>query len=56
VELVDCGTAIITDANEQKIIEAYKNLTSKTNLQFPKLYGDGKAAEFICGELLDNLK
>jgi UDP-GlcNAc3NAcA epimerase len=56
VELVECGTAIITDANEQKIIEAYKTLTSKTNLQFPKLYGDGKAAEFICGELLDNLK
>jgi UDP-GlcNAc3NAcA epimerase len=55
IELVECGTAIITDADEKKIIEAYKTLTSKTDMKFPKLYGDGKAAEFICGEMLENL-
>jgi UDP-GlcNAc3NAcA epimerase len=55
VELVECGTAIITDANEQNIIDAYKTLTSKSDIQFPKLYGDGKAAEFICGEMKENL-
>ncbi|HRG02070.1 MAG TPA: UDP-N-acetylglucosamine 2-epimerase (non-hydrolyzing) [Bacteroidia bacterium] len=55
VELVECGTAIITDANEQKIIDAFKVLTSKTAMQFPKLYGDGKAAEFICGEIVEHL-
>lgn len=55
VELVECGAAIIADADEQKIMEAYKTLTSKTNMQFPNLYGDGKAAEFICEELLENL-
>ena len=55
VELVECGTAIITDADEHKIIEAFNVLTSKTNMHFPKLYGDGKAAEFICGEMLGNL-
>ena len=55
VELVECGAAIIADADEQKIMTAYKVLTSKTNMQFPKLYGDGKAAEFICEEMLENL-
>lgn len=55
VELVECGTAIITDANEQKIVEAFKMLTTKSNMSFPKLYGDGKAAEFICKEIVDNL-
>ena len=55
VELVDCGAAIIADADEQKIMTAYKILTSKTNMQFPNLYGDGKAAEFICEEMLENL-
>jgi len=55
VELVECGTAIITDANESKIIDAYKTLTAKSDMQFPKLYGDGKAAEFICGEMIENL-
>ena len=55
VELVECGTAIITDADEQKILDAYKTLTTKTDMKFPKLYGDGKAAEFICKEILENL-
>lgn len=55
VELVECGAAIVTDANEHKIIEAFNVLTSKTNMLFPELYGDGKAAEFICKEILSNL-
>lgn len=55
IELVECGTAIVTDADERKIIEAFNLLTSKTNMLFPKLYGDGKAAEFICEEMLSNL-
>lgn len=55
VELVDCGTAIIADANEDKIISAYTSLTAKTDLQFPRLYGDGKASEFICKEILEHL-
>lgn len=56
IELVECGTAIIADANETKIIEAYKTLTQKQGMQFPKLYGDGKASEFICGEMVKHLK
>lgn len=54
VELVECGAAIIADADEQKIIEAFRTLISKSDMQFPKLYGDGKTAEFICGEIVMN--
>lgn len=55
IELVECGTAIITDADKEKIISAYNTLTSKNNLEYPKLYGNGKAAEFICDEMCKNL-
>src|SRR5690606_10433911 len=55
VELVECGAAIVTDADETKIKNAFETLASKTNLKFPKLYGDGKAAEFICGEMVKHL-
>jgi UDP-GlcNAc3NAcA epimerase len=55
VELVESRTAIITDADEKKIIDAFATLTSKSDMKFPKLYGDGKAAEFICEEILENL-
>ncbi len=54
VELVECGTAIICDADETKIKDAYKKLTVAKDLKFPKLYGDGYAAEFICNEIVFN--
>ncbi len=55
VELVECGSAIIADADENRIIEAYKTLTSNEHLVYPDFYGNGKAAEFICEELIANL-
>ncbi|MBL7916768.1 MAG: UDP-N-acetylglucosamine 2-epimerase (non-hydrolyzing) [Bacteroidia bacterium] len=55
VELVECGAAIVTDANEKRILDAFTTLTSNKNIQYPKLYGDGKAAEFIAGELIKHL-
>ena len=55
VELVQCGSAIVTDADEKRIKDAFKKLYSATNLSYPKFYGDGKAAQFICGEMLKHL-
>jgi UDP-GlcNAc3NAcA epimerase len=55
VELVACGAAIVADASEEKIKAAFETLHAKTELKFPKLYGDGKAAEFICGEMVKYL-
>jgi UDP-GlcNAc3NAcA epimerase len=55
VELVECGTAIIADAETERIISAFNALTAKSGLTYPKLYGDGKAAEFICEEMIKNL-
>ncbi|MBA2611447.1 MAG: UDP-N-acetylglucosamine 2-epimerase (non-hydrolyzing) [Bacteroidetes bacterium] len=55
VELVENDAAIIADANEEKIKKAFEILSTKKDLKFPKLYGDGHAAEFICGELIKYL-
>jgi len=55
VELVECGAACIADADEQKIINAYTMLTASHTLAFPPLFGDGKAAEFICTEMLQHI-
>jgi UDP-GlcNAc3NAcA epimerase len=56
VELVECGAAIVTDADEKRIKDAFGKLYNSTNLSYPKFYGDGKAAQFICSELLQHLK
>jgi len=55
VELVECGSAIVADANEQRIKNAFKKLFRAGNLSYPKFYGDGKAAQFICNEMLKHL-
>jgi UDP-GlcNAc3NAcA epimerase len=55
VELVECGAAIVTDADEKRIKDAFKKIYSASNLSYPKFYGDGKAAQFICGEMLKHL-
>jgi UDP-GlcNAc3NAcA epimerase len=52
VELVDCGSAKIVDADESKILTAFNHFRDKKDLEFPALFGDGKAAEFICKEIL----
>ena len=53
-EIVECGAAVIADANEEKIIEAYYQYIHKENQEYPEYFGDGKAAIFICNELIDN--
>jgi UDP-GlcNAc3NAcA epimerase len=48
VEIVEQGSGILADADTKKIIEAYKTLTQRKDLNFPPIFGDGHAAEFIC--------
>ncbi|MBC7863457.1 MAG: UDP-N-acetylglucosamine 2-epimerase (non-hydrolyzing) [Bacteroidia bacterium] len=51
VELVECGCALIADADHDKITKAFAFFENQKELKFPQLYGDGKAAEFICNEI-----
>jgi UDP-GlcNAc3NAcA epimerase len=55
VELVSCGSAKIVGWSRDKIIEAYNRYSDDSNLQFPPVFGNGKAAEFICDMMLKHL-
>jgi len=56
VEIVENKTAIVADADEQKIIDSYFHFNNNNKLYFPKIFGDGKAAEFICEEIIKTSK
>ena len=55
VELVDAGCAKIGDANEDVIFEASKAYLENPPTDFPEFFGNGKAAEFICGEIIKHI-
>ena len=54
VELIECGTAMLTDVDEKKILNAFTQFKNKKNITFPPVFGDGHASEFICQELIKN--
>jgi UDP-GlcNAc3NAcA epimerase len=55
-ELVENGNNMLADASQEKILSAWHILTTKKDFTFPDYYGDGHAAEFICGKILGHLK
>lgn len=53
-EIVECRAALITDADEDKIVESYNIFKENPPHNYPEIFGDGRAAEFICNEMLKN--
>jgi len=56
VEIVETGNAILADADEQRIMEAWNQFESQPDAGFPEIFGDGKAAEFILQQLIQAKK
>ena len=52
VEIVENGSAVIADADREKILSAYHHFLENPPASFPPLYGDGRAAWFVCETLL----
>ena len=52
VEIVENGSAVIADADPEKILSAYQHFLENPPASFPPLYGDGRAAWFVCETLL----
>lgn len=57
VEITENKNGIVADADEIKIMDAFKYfLNEQSNPVFPKIFGDGKAAEFICDIIIKNFQ
>jgi len=54
VEIVEHGAGMICDADTERIIDAVMHFMGEAEPSFPKIFGDGKAAWFICGQMLKN--
>ncbi len=47
-EIVETGNAVLADADVQKIIQGAETYLNHPPVDFPSIFGDGKAAEFMC--------
>jgi UDP-GlcNAc3NAcA epimerase len=52
VEIVENGTAIIADADKSRILEAFSFFAENKTLCFAPVFGDGKAGNFICQQII----
>ena len=52
VEIVEAGAARICDADKDIILKNYQYYIQHPPQKFASIFGDGRAAEFICGEIL----
>jgi UDP-GlcNAc3NAcA epimerase len=52
VEIVETGNAILADADENRIIQAWHHFKDNPPTVFPEIFGDGHAAEFMLEKML----
>jgi len=55
VEIVENGNALLVGSSEEKLIEAYHQLTIKKDFTYPPFFGDGYASEEICRLMIEHL-
>ena len=52
VEIVETGNAILADADECRIMEAWQHFKDNPPTVFPEIFGDGHAAEFMLDKII----
>jgi len=53
VEIIEAGAGLLSAADSEKILDAAAFLLNK-QIQYPPIYGNGQAAQFICQTILQN--
>lgn len=55
VELIETGAAVLTGADEARLIAAANRFLAQPPEIFPEIFGDGTASEFICRTISEEL-
>ena len=53
VEIIDTKMAVLVDIDKNELNANFELLTTM-DLNFPKLFGDGNSAAFICRKMIEN--
>ena len=53
VEIVETGSATLVDADKDKILQACRHYLQQPPVDFPEIFGNGHAAEFILEQMIN---
>lgn len=56
VEIVEYGTAALAASTEEELVRQTSDFLQNPPSEFPEIFGNGKASEFICKTMLDNFR
>lgn len=56
VEIVKAGAAIITDYYKEKILDGFHRFKKTPPTEFPSVFGNGNAGDFILGKIKDSFQ
>ena len=51
-EIIELGSAVLVDTDPEKILKAFDKFSTEPPSDFPPVFGDGKASEFILREIV----
>lgn len=54
VEIIDAGAGKVVDADTDEILKGAQHFLDHPSIEYRPIFGDGKAAEFICRKILEN--
>ncbi len=55
IEIVDNGCAVLAGSDPEQIKAGFKHFNNQIELRFPEIFGNGKAAEFICRSIIEHI-
>ena len=53
VEIVNANAAVLVDADKDKLVEAFQQYMKQPPVDYPEIFGNGHAAEFILEQILE---
>jgi UDP-GlcNAc3NAcA epimerase len=54
-EIVEHGCGVLAGSDSAKIKSGFEQYKNNVSIEYPSIFGDGKAAEFICQSILEQL-
>ncbi len=54
LEIIEAGAGKVVDADTDRLLQGAEHFLDNPSIEYKPVFGDGKAAEFICNKIIEN--